>query len=152
MTNVELSNIKDEVIKSAFPELMKVDIVIEFADVEDSFMEVGELEDEGHFIEVDESLIEIQGDSEEVLKGGIAHELAHIIKKPRGLLNKWIEKILYKVSWKFKELDERNTDLTVVLRGYGKELLKFVRYCEKNSSRYMEDGLSQIELEILLKR
>lgn len=151
MTNAELRGIKDEIIKSAFPELMDSDIAIEFVDIKDSFMQVGELEDEGHFIEVDESLIKIRGDREEVnvLKGGIAHELAHIIKEPKGLLNKWIEKFLYRVSWKFKELDERNTDFTVVLRGYGKELLKFLEYCEKDHSRYREDGLSQIELEIL---
>lgn len=146
MTNTELRGIKDEIIKNAFPELMDSDIAIEFVVIEDSFMQVGELEDEGHFIEVDESLIKIRGDREEVdvLKGGIAHELAHIVKKSSSLLNKWIEKFLCRVSWKFKELDERNTDLTVVLRGYGKELLKFLEYCEKDYSRYKGDGLSQI--------
>jgi len=151
-TNVELGNFKDEVIKNAFPELMKVDIKIDFELIKDACMEIGELEDEGHYIEVDTSLMIIHDDDEnEILKGGIAHELSHIIRKPKGVFNIWIEKLLYKMSSRYRELDERNTDLITILRGYGNELLKFLKYCEQDYSRYEEDGLSQIEIKALLE-
>ncbi len=154
MTGIELNGIKDEVIKNGFPELMKTDITALFVKIDDYIMQVDELEEKGWVIEVDDMLIIKQADDEllDVLRGGIAHELAHIVRKPVGLFNKWIDIILYKISWKFRELDERNTDLTVVLRGYGPELLKFLEYCEKDYSRYEEDGLSQIELKTLLEK
>jgi len=153
MTGIELNNIKDEVIRNAFPELMEVDITALFVKIDDFVMQVDELKDKGWVIEVDDMLIMKEGNDEiiDVLEGGIAHELAHIVGKPRGLFNVWINEFLYKISWKFRELDERNTDLIVIIRGYGKELLRFLEYCKKEYSRYEEDGLSQIELKALLE-
>ena len=152
MTGAEINGIKDEVIKNGFPELMKVDITALFSKIDDYVMQVDEREDNGWIIEIDDMLIREQADEKliNVLKGGIAHELAHIVRKQRGLFNIWMDKFLYKISKRYVELDERNTDLIVFLRGYGEELLKFLEYSEKKYSRYEEDGLSQIELKTLL--
>ena len=48
-------------------------------------------------------------------------------------------------------MDERNIDLQVILRGYGPQLLSFLRYSEeKGFPHYKEDGLSIRELSLLL--
>jgi len=154
MTNEELTNLKDDIITKSYRELARMDIMIEFKELDDSLLDVGVLEDEGYYIEVDEELIKTTDENElfDVLTGGIAHELSHICKKPRGAANVWLDKMLYKFSWQYRMMDERDTDLHVILRGYGKELLKFMQYSERLYSRYEEDGLSQIELKVLLEK
>jgi hypothetical protein len=61
--------------------------------------------------------------------------------------------LAYRMSKRYKTLDERNTDLEVLLRGYGEDLLAFLEYSEKEGyPHYKEDGLSIRELKILLKK
>jgi hypothetical protein len=114
-------------------------------------MSYGELTHEGFYIEVDSSL---RGSPQEVLVGGIAHECAHIVVDKTGSGKKLSgDMIAYRISKRYKTLDERNTDLEVILRGFGRELAAFLRYSEKlKLSHFREDGLSIREIEILIGR
>ncbi|HEV8515829.1 MAG TPA: hypothetical protein VGQ59_21255, partial [Cyclobacteriaceae bacterium] len=83
----------------------------------------------------------------------IAHELCHIIEERKlGTRRSLADKLAYKISTRYKTLDERNTDIQVVLRGYGAELLEFMTFAEqKGFDFYEEDGLAVRELKVLLK-
>jgi hypothetical protein len=61
--------------------------------------------------------------------------------------------LAYRISKRYKTLDERNTDLEVILRGFGKDLLVFLEFSEKEGyPHYKEDGLSIRELKILIQK
>ena len=87
-----------------------------------------------------------------VIRGGLAHELAHIVDMRgwtlgRKLAHSW----LYKCSRTYRIAVERNTDLTAVLRGHGKDLLAFMDYAAAQGyDQYYEDGLSPRELRALV--
>jgi hypothetical protein len=145
----DLKVILDSIIKGAFPELLAEDIKIEYKKLKDAMFEYGMLSYEGAYIEVDKSLKDAPIN---VLIGGIVHELAHILTDIKIGKNQSIkDRLAYKISTRYKTLDERNTDLEVILRGYGKELFEFLIYSEKTGyDHYKEDGLSIRELKILL--
>jgi hypothetical protein len=148
MVEADLSQILNTVIRRGFPELLGEDIQIEFLKVKASLLNYGELTHEGFYVEVDTSLRKAPI---EVLIGGIAHECAHIVVD-RLVGRKFLsgDMIAYRISKRYKTLDERNTDLEVILRGFGIELLAFLRYSEKlKLSHFREDGLSIREVELL---
>ncbi len=143
-----LKNVRDTVIENGFPELMDEDIRIEYSSLEDALLVYGELTEEGFYIEVDTSLNDAP---KEVIEGGIAHELSHILieklQKEKGIL----DRIAYRISPQYRILDERNTDLLVVLRGYGSHLLSFLKYSEERGyQHYKEDGLSIREIKQIM--
>ena len=145
----DLALLRDQVIQKGFPELLDEDIQVEYKHLEDALLEYGTLDPEGFFIEVDESLIDAP---QQVLKGGFAHEFSHMLVEKRSTKRTISRDMLaYRMSKRYKTLDERNTDLEVILRGYGKDLLVFLEYAEKKGyPHYKEDGLSIRELKILL--
>jgi hypothetical protein len=149
MSKQDLSKTLNAVINRGFPELLGEDIQIEYLDLRSSLMSYGELTREGFYIEVDNSLSE---SPQEVLMGGIAHECAHIVvDKASGRKRLPGDMIAYRISKRYKTLDERNTDVEVILRGFGRELASFLRYSEKlKLSHFREDGLSIREIEILI--
>lgn len=146
----DLAQIRDDVIKEGFPELMDVDVQIEWKKLQDALMEYGGLTKEGYYIEVDESL---RGcDDVEIIQGGLAHEFVHVIAdikmKTRAVIRR--DRFARKISKEYRRLDERNTDLEVLVRGFGQRLLKFLRYAEeKGFPYYQEDGLSIREVEAI---
>jgi len=145
----DLVRIRDKVIQRGFPELLAEDIQVEYKHLKDALLEYGSLTEEGFYIEVDESL---QNASEQVLAGGLAHELSHILVE-KNLEGRAIsvDGLAYRLSKRYKTLDERNTDLEVILRGFGKDLLAFLEYAEKEGCpHYKEDGLSIREVKILV--
>ena len=147
----DLQALRDQVIRRGFPELLADDIQIEYKYLKDALLEYGSLTGEGCYIEVDESL---RNASPQVLIGGLAHELSHIVVdknlQARLMARDWLA---YKISRRYKTLDERNTDLEVILRSFGKELLIFLEYSERTGyPHYKEDGLSIREVKILLER
>jgi hypothetical protein len=147
----DLAHIRDLVIRRGFPELLAEDIQVEYKHLKDAMLEYGHLTQEGFYIEVDESL---QKAPEQVLAGGIAHELSHILtdKNLKGR-SVSMDGFAYRLSKRYKTLDERNTDLEVILRGFGKDLLAFLEYSEKEGyPYYKEDGLSIREVKILLEK
>jgi hypothetical protein len=144
-----LAKIRDRVIKKGFPELMNDDIQIEYSALDDALFEYGELSEEGFYIEVDTSLKDAP---EEVIEGGLAHELSHILTDKKEDKNLTLrDKLAYKFSLRYRGLDERNTDLLVIIRSFGNQLLAFLKYAEeKGFPHYKEDGLSIREIEMLL--
>jgi hypothetical protein len=147
----DLAQLRDLVIRKGFPELLDEDIQVEYKHLEDALLEYGTLDPEGFFIEVDDSLTDAP---RQVLIGGFAHEFSHILVEKRSSRRVVSRDILaYRMSKRYKTLDERNTDLEVLLRGYGEDLLAFLEYSEKEGyPHYKEDGLSIRELKILLKK
>ncbi len=147
MTNLE--ELRDQVISRGFPELMAEDIQVEYKKLKDALFEYGRLSQEGYYIEIDESLTDAP---ERVLIGGLAHELSHILtdrSSEKKLISQ--DRLAYRISSRYKVLDERNTDLEVILRGFGKDLLHFLEYSERNEyPHYKEDGLSAREVKRIL--
>ena len=144
-----LIQIRDDVIKRGFPELMAEDIQVEYTHLKDALFVYGRLTREGFYIEIDELLTKA---AEQVLIGGFAHEFSHMLVD-KSLTKRWtsMDSLAYIISKRYKTLDERNTDLEVILRGFGKELLNFLEYSEKEGyPHYKEDGLSIREVKILL--
>ena len=151
MKLADVTRVLDEVIKSGFPELLGEDIRIEFSTLNDALLTFGKLSHEGFYIEVDESL---RNASAAVLIGGIAHECAHIVfEKTKMYKALSIDMFAYRLSSRYRILDERNTDLEVVLRGFGNELLLFLQHSvQLGLDHYREDGLSIREIEILISK
>lgn len=144
----ELKVIRDSVIKTGFPELMDEDIHIEYSSLEDALLVYGELTEEGFYIEVDASLKNV---SEAIVEGGIAHELSHILIDRSQKEKSILDRIAYSISPNYRVLDERNTDLLTIIRGFGPQLLSFLKYSEKEGyPHYKEDGLSIREMEQIL--
>lgn len=145
---MNIKEILDKIIKKSFPELMGEDIRIEWKNLDDALMEQGGLTGHGYYIEVDKTLKKAK---ESVIIGGLAHELCHILTSIELSRGKSItDIILYRISIRYKTLDERNTDLQAIIRGYGKELLEFMNHSEKEGyDYYKEDGLSVMEIKAL---
>ncbi len=85
-----------------------------------------------------------------VVRGLLCHELSHLIRmegiKPR-MRNK---DMLFCSNGLYEYLDERNTDLDVILRGHGGDLLSFKM--SKVSNREKErTGLSLYEIKKLIE-
>ncbi|TSE04403.1 MULTISPECIES: hypothetical protein [Aquimarina] len=146
---MNLQTILNDIIKNAFPELMDEDIAIEWKNLEDALMDQGGLTGHGYFIEVDESLKKA---NEAIIVGGIAHELCHILADLK--VGKWqilLDRVAYRIFKRYRTLDERNTDLQAIIRGYGSSVLLFMKYSEnKGYNYYKEDGLSIREIEAIL--
>lgn len=138
-----------EYILTKFPELRSKDIQIEWTESEESLLSVQELDPEGWIIEVDKDL---ENAKEAVIRGGIAHELCHILTDLKWKnSSRLLDRLLYKISRRYEILDERNTDLETILRGFGPELLAFMVESEKAGLDFHEeDGLSIRELKALL--
>ena len=147
----DLALLRDQVIQRGFPELLAEDIQVEYKHLEDALLEYGTLSPEGFYIEVDESLMKA---SQQVIIGGLAHEFSHILVEKTSherMISR--DMLAYRLSKRYKTLDERNTDLEVILRGCGKDLLVFLEFSEKEGyPHYKEDGLSLRELKILIEK
>ena len=144
-----LDEIRDKVIKKGFLELMDEDIQVEYKDLDDALFEYCGLTSDGYCIEVDNSMKDAPTD---VMEGGFAHEFSHIltdIEAARSFRrrDRWARRI----SKRYKTLDERNTDLHAIIRGFGPQLLAFLEYShEKGLDHYKEDGLSIREVKAIL--
>ena len=149
MNNLE--EIRDDVIRNGFSELMDEDIQVEYKSLDDALFEYGGLTEEGFYIEVDESLKEAPRD---VMEGGLAHDLSHILTdKNLSMGLRLRDRLAYRVSKRYKTLDERNTDLQVIIRGYGRQLLAFLIYSEEQGFPYYKgDGLSIREVSAILNK
>jgi len=167
-------SIKDKVISERFPELSDLEIRIGIEKNMDALLVYGELTESGYHITVDRSM---KMATNHELYGGMAHELAHILideqknfvsriitdfiyelgmrykkkDKKSNPINRWLKRTLYRQCYKFVTKDERNTDLLVVERGAGKELLAFFKFHDKHHDDYKPDeGLTLKELQQIL--
>ena len=147
--NVPLETVLRRVIRSGFPELSRRRIAIRFADC-DSLMRY-DVDGDGFAIFVDDWF---SGAPRHVLEGGIAHELAHIVRDSG--LKPFARELAfqkYQHSAAYRIRDERQTDLTAIARGYGRHLVEFMRYAQALGHRFArEHGLSLAEVKRICRR
>lgn len=137
-----------EIVVKGFPELSKVMINTCYSKLEDAYFEYDKVK-RGYKIKIDTSL---RGRKRDVLVGGLAHEIAHIKRDVGFGPFLFLDELLYDLSTKYESWTERKTYLLVVQRGLGRELLEFVKWANRRGEEYTkEDGLTQKELELLLK-
>jgi len=143
-----LTEIKNHIVKNAFPELVNLEIPIRFEKVKNG---ISEFKRSGNRYSIIVSEI-MKKAPVDILEASIAHELAHILKEIKiGLINSWLDGILYYISKSYRIFDERDTDFTVVVRGYGKHLLTLYEYRKTLQLKdYDDNGLLQNEIEKLL--
>jgi len=88
----------------------------------------------------------------EVVVGGFAHELSHVvrIKRLNPFLNLFDE-ILYNTSRRYKASIEREADYEAIKRGFGKELIYAIHQINASGKLYTkEDGLTEEEIGRLI--
>jgi hypothetical protein len=148
---MDLESCKLEIIERGFPEIRTLAIATEYRKMSDAYFEFIRLSRKNYTINVDNSL---RNAKREVILGGMSHEIAHVSKEAsRGLVLSFFDGILYNNFRWYEMWDERKTDLLVVKRGFGLELLAFLKYANKRREAYTaQDGLTVKELEILLQQ
>ena len=140
----DLLTLMNTIIHRSFPELLQETLSVEYESDLNCFLYYNYSKKEYH-IGINEIL---RGYTVEVI-GGLVHELCHIV---RDRYTGWFDDFLYNHYQPFRIMDERTTDLCVILRGYGPELLAFERYAVKDDPDRKTDGLSLLELEILVPK
>lgn len=92
----------------------------------------------------------LKGSKRSVLRGIVSHEISHVINDES--LNKSAQrkdKILYRFRL-YQELKERETDLDVILRGHGEDLLSYKMF--EVSKGYNVTGLAINETKKLIRQ
>ena len=136
-------------IRRGFPELAGRDFRIHFGDYEDWMWY--DIAGGAFVIGVDNLL---RAAPRRVVEGGFAHELAHIVRDlrlrpfPRGLAyRRYIRLRAYRIR------DERGTDLEVIRRGYGRQLLALMLWGRtRGYTSGPEHGLLLAEVVRLCRR
>ncbi len=146
----DLVELKDQIVREAFPELSEVKIELHFEKSDDELMGYGELRGRGYYIDVDKVMRKAPLLA---VEGGLAHELAHILVDFKmDPISRFFDQLSYERDKEYQTNDERKTDLLVVERGYGPQLLRYVRFHDKRYKHYAEeDGLTAKELKTLLR-
>jgi len=144
-----LDEIRDRIIQKGFLELMDEDIQVEYKDLDDALLEYCGLTSDGYCIEVDNSMKDAPTD---VIEGGFAHELSHILTDiGQEYSFRLRDRLARRISKRYRTLDERNTDLQAIVRGFGPQLLAFLEYSqEKGFDHYKDEGLSIREVKAIL--
>lgn len=129
---------------NGFPEISFAKVTIEIVK-EDSF-----------FMASYKNILYISGDckklSDSAFNGVLSHELIHIIEYIKYPFWSSIKNLLYTIP-SFETYFERNTDKEVLRRGYGENLLEFIKYHDKHYKKYnSKDGLTQKELKKILNK
>ena len=151
-----LRAIKKQVIEKGFPELKTVRVDIRWDQVKDGVMQMGYYLMENKIIRPMEFIIYvdpcIRASTEQAIGAGIAHEGVHMIKHInltiKGILE---EERRYKSSRAYRERDEISTELEVINRGFGFNLLALEKFRETNfrhngyiPSSHIEEILSRL--------
>ena len=139
--------IMEGMIKKGFPDLYKESITLKYyMKRKNCFMDYSLYSDKSYSIGISEIM---KNCSVAVFKGGLGHELSHIARERTETKT---QDRLYKKYKEYRLLEERDTDLETIIRGYGKELLKFVEFTDKIKAYTKEAGLSAREVRNLLKK
>ena len=137
-----------KIIRDSFPELLNFEFSLKYDQLKDSFAETWQIGDSKYVFAIDESFRDA---GEHVIIGLLVHELSHISQDLELTgIEASVDIFLNDNVPRYSLLDERNADITAVIRGYGLNLLKLMRYLETNYPSYETEGLSVEELEILL--
>lgn len=144
----DIYKIKHEIIKEGFPELSNLEISLKMIKSKEEFMSFNKYF-WSYSIEVDKSFLKAPS---RVIKGCMAHELAHLLitHKNNPLINGF-DNLFYKSSETYRKWDERRTDRLVIDRGYGGHLINFLEWTNKRYEEYNEhDGLTIGEIRTIL--
>jgi hypothetical protein len=144
--SLRINSILRQVIRHGFPDLARKTIVLSIGEYADWMFYEPAGQSRGSFIiGVDVSLL---GASRRVIAGGLAHELAHIVRDSR--MRRWQRDraySLYFTSPAFRTRDERETDREAIARGYGRELLELMLFGRARGGLWgREDGLTLPEV------
>jgi hypothetical protein len=148
---VRLDRILRRLVATAYPELKRLRIAIAFAPLADDTLLRYDCADGRFSISVGDLLREAPI---RVLEGGIAHELAHLVRDsalaPRLLARAYGR---YDRSRFYRARDERATDRLAIERGLGPQLLAFLVYARSRGYRFTpEHGLHTREIAALCAR
>lgn len=145
-----LSKIINDLVENHFPELKGIKIKATYLkDWNEGIFEYGRIHDNEYEITVNTAM---KTAPVPVLKGGLAHEICHIIGDAnlRGIRS-FVDDLLYRYFRNYRSMVERNTDLMVIERGLGRELLDLLYYRMKiGLPEYDDNGLTTAELTNLL--
>jgi len=139
----ELKKVLDEIVSNSFPELRERKIKIEYAQIENAYFGFNGNK-KGYELYVDPKMKNV---SKNLVLGGIVHELCHIVNEMN--LSRYMsrkDRLLYKKNSHYFQLDEKNTDLQAILRGYGKGILALSKLKKRLG------GLTTNEVKKLLKK
>jgi hypothetical protein len=145
MTIVNPRLIMSEMIAKGFPDLKNEIIILDYyTKRKGCFFEYSSSKDRIYGIDISETM---ENCPIIAFKGGLGHELSHIAREKSATK---AQERLYKQCKEYRALEERETDLETIIRGYGRELLEFSRFADKIRPYKKEYGLSAGEIEILL--
>lgn len=152
---LNLEDIKNEVIEEGYSELKSTAIDVAWQRINDGLMTYGDLyflkngiyRVGGYYIDAHPIL---KKTGEQVVKGGFAHELGHIvkdIKQTRKEANMDVRR--YRCSRTYFIKDEICTDLEAINRGFGNEVLEFqiFRETENNYNGY---GITSEQIKYII--
>lgn len=89
--------------------------------------------------------------NDSALTGLLAHELIHFIDYNKSPFIDFLKNLMYQIPF-FETKFERAVDLQVVKRGFGRNLLHFLKYHDKHYKKFTEkDGLTKSEIQNLIK-
>lgn len=132
-------------LRPAFPELDRLRIPIAFDALPEDTLLRYDLEPGGNSILVNDCL---RRAPVRALQGGIAHELAHLVRDcriPRPARSRAYDR--YDRSRPYRIRDERATDHLEIERGFGPHLLSFLRHARRLGYRFTpEHGLRYREI------
>jgi hypothetical protein len=137
-------------ISTSFPSLHGMKLKIELIETEDYVMAVGL---EGKEIHLDVSREDAARMGRGVMTGVLAHEFCHAEEDCRhGPLLEALLSWLYECAPSLETWMERRIDAAVIRKGYGNELLAFLRYHNHYYEPYDQtDGMTVEEIEEALR-
>lgn len=133
------------IVAKAFPELKRLDIAIDFGELDPDDCFFYHVERGRYIITVSDSFRQA---SRPVLEGGIAHELSHILHDSRvAPMQRELAFARYSRLVAYKRRDEQDADIRQIQRGYGGQLLAFFGHARSLGYRFKrENGLTRAEI------
>lgn len=147
-TESDVLEVVESLIEEAFPDLRGWRVHIKIVRTE-SFIATMMVQRVVKRVRIRVSRDDIEAMSESSIRGALAHELCHAefaISTP--MIRDLIRSIAQNFSGRARTTDERATDLCVISKGYGSDLMAFQKYHDKVYEAYgPEDGLTLDEIK-----
>jgi hypothetical protein len=124
-----LGAIKNDLIARSYPELADINIQTSYSLIFDSFFDFIRYDQKNYLIEANQDMKKAD---KLVVIGGLTHELSQILRETRmNNFQNAADNLLCSMIPFYRNNLERSADLETIARGYGKELLAFVKHAEK---------------------
>lgn len=146
----KLEDVVRKIMASSFPELSDISVNLEVGELPDAHVQYSFLNFKKIRMEFDEDILKAP---QSAVDGCVAHELAHIsldLKIP--YLIRSLEILIYTACKRYNTYVERKADTLAVQRGYGNELIAFIRWANENYDNFnSREGLLIREIRNLIK-